>query len=248
MTTLVLAAVICAVFLPKKENEGGALASAGQTSLQVSESVVLSGPPSLTSTDSSSATSFASPSGKADLSRTVFVGNSFVEDLSTYNLLPESDCFARVGLNVRSALEKPTLRGTVPVIDELNDREYERVILVFGENELGWNSAELFAESYAVLIDEVRARQPAATLYISSIFPVSAEVSEKNVDQTNNQRIAEFNRCLETLAGEKDAVFLDGASVMRDESGALPSGAATDGIHPSIDYYKKWVSYIKSHI
>ena len=179
------------------------------------------------------------------LSDAALVGNSFVEALNAYNLLPQTDCFGRIGLNVRTALTKSTLKGDVPVIDELKGRTYNRIFLVFGENELGWNSIDLFIEAYGRLVDEVRQRQPAAKIYIESIFPVSAAVSEKNIEQTNNRRIDEFNGRLRQLAADKGIGFVDGASVMRDENGVLPADAATDGVHPKVAYYKRWVAYLE---
>lgn len=179
------------------------------------------------------------------LSDAAILGNSFVEALNAYNLLPQTDCFGRVGLNVRTALTKSTLKGEVPVIDELKGGQYGRIFLVFGENELGWNSADLFIEAYGRLIDEVRQRQPSAKIYIESIFPVSAAVSAENVEQTNNQRIDEFNGRLRQLAADKSVGYVDGASVMRDENGILPADAATDGVHPKVSYYRKWVAYLE---
>lgn len=179
------------------------------------------------------------------LSDAAILGNSFVEALNAYNLLPQTDCFGRVGLNVRTALTKPTLKGKVPVIDELKGKTYGRVFLVFGENELGWNSVELFLESYGKLIDEVRLRQPDARIYIESIFPVSAAVSAENVEQTNNQRIDEFNAGLQRLAAEKGVGFVDGASVMRDSDGVLPADASADGVHPKASYYKRWTAFLE---
>ena len=243
LTALVALAVLLALALPGGDKaESPAAAQPGDS---VSAASAPAEPTSLPPPAPSSSTvpSAAAP----DFSDAAFVGNSFVDDLNTYNLLPNADCFGRVGLNVRTALTKPTLKGDQPIIDELKNKRYARIFLVFGENELGWNTADAFAESYAALIDQVRARQPDATIYIESIFPVSAEVSAENVDQTNNERIAAYNRRLERLAAEKNAVYLDGASVLRDEKGELPADAATDGVHPKISYYRQWVAYIMTH-
>ena len=49
---------------------------------------------------------------------TAFVGNSVIDDLDTYNILPNSDFFARTGLTVTSVMTKSTVKGSVPVIDE----------------------------------------------------------------------------------------------------------------------------------
>lgn len=185
---------------------------------------------------------------KADLSNAAILGNSYVDGFVTYNVLPDTDCFYRVGLNVRTVFTKSMLNHDIPVIDELdNGKKYDRVFLIFGENELGWPNTQAFYEGYGEVIDAVRERQPEATVYVQSILPVSQEVSDKNIDCTNNQQIVAFNGLLQDLAREKDAIYLDVASVMTDENGCLPDEAAVDGIHPGSKYYKIWAEYLEDN-
>ena len=56
--------------------------------------------------------------------------------------------------------------------------------MMFGINELGWRSLELFRDYYVELIEEVKKLQPDAKIYILSIFPVTQKTSE--VDKTFN--------------------------------------------------------------
>ena len=114
-------------------------------------------------------------------------------------------------------------------------------------NELGWPNTQAFCDGYGEIIDAVRERQPEATVYIQSILPVSAEVSAQNIDNTNNQQILKFNEMLKDIAKDKNAVYLDVASVMTDSDGNLPNEAATDGIHPGSKYYQKWADYLKEN-
>lgn len=183
---------------------------------------------------------------EADLSNSALLGNSYIDGFVTYNVLPDTDCFYRIGLTVRTVFTKTMLNRDIPVIDELaNGKTYDKVFLIFGENELGWPNTQAFYDGYGEVIDAVRERQPEATVYIQSILPVSAKVSAENIDCTNNEQILKFNKLLKDLAEEKKAVYLDVASIMKDENGDLPEEAATDGIHPGIEYYKKWADYLK---
>ncbi len=184
----------------------------------------------------------------ADLSHAAILGNSYVDGFVTYDVLPETDCFYRIGLNVRTVFTKSMLNHDIPVIDELaNGKTYDKVFLIFGENELGWPNTQAFCDGYGEIIDAVRERQPEATVYIQSILPVSADVSAQNIDNTNNQQIVKFNEMLKDIAKDKDAVYLDVASVMTDSDGNLPDEAATDGIHPGSKYYQKWADYLKEN-
>lgn len=179
---------------------------------------------------------------------TVFVGNSVIDDLNTYNIVPNADFFARTGLTVTSVMTKSTVKGDVPVIDELNGKSYDKVFLMFGLNELGWEYPSVFQEDYGKLIDEVRSRLPDADIYIQSLLPVSAEASQKNRNNVNNPRIREYNELLKELAQEKGVTYLDVASALQDSQGNLPEEASADGIHPNITYCQRWVDYIRDSL
>lgn len=195
----------------------------------------------------SSAAPASSSAQAADLSGSAMVGNSYVEDLQDCNLLPQMDFFDRVGLNLNTVFTKTTTTGHVPVIDELSGKSYSKVYLLFGENELGWYDKP-FYDDYGKVVDAVRQRQPNATIYIQSIFPISAAESAKNIDQTNNQRIVQVNGMLQQLAQAKGAKYLDAASAVIGPDGNLPDGAAPDGIHFNKSYCQKWVDYLKTHV
>ena len=198
--------------------------------------------------DASASASASEEMQQADLSHSAILGNSYVDGFVTYNVLPDTDCFYRIGLNVRTAFTKPMLNRDIPVIEELNNgKTYDRIFLIFGENELGWPNTKAFCDGYGDVIDTVRTYQPDAVIYIQSILPVSAEVSAANIDNTNNEQIIKFNDMLKTIAKDKDAVYLDVASIMTDADGNLPEDAATDGIHPGSKYYNKWADYLKTH-
>lgn len=222
-----------------------------QSKQQSSTQSVVSAPASTPTSSVASTVSSAAPASSsaqaADLSGSVMIGNSYVEDLQGCNLLPQMDFFDRVGLNLNTVFTKTTTTGHVPIIDELSGKSYSKVYLLFGENELGWYDKPFYA-GYGKVVDAVRQRRPNATIYIQSIFPISAAESAKNIDQTNNQRIVQVNGMLQQLAQEKGVKYLDAASAVIGPDGNLPDGAAPDGIHFNKSYCQKWADYLKTHV
>lgn len=193
----------------------------------------------------------ASGSHSSDMSvfdNAAFLGNSLVDDLNTYNILPNTDFFAKTGLTVTSVMTQSTVKGTVPVIDELTKKQYEKVFILFGLNELGWEYPSVFEEDYGKLIDEVRLRQPDAEIYVQSLLPVSAAASEKNKNNVNNPRIQQYNELLKTVAREKGVVYLDTPDALQDSDGNLPDKASADGVHPNPTYCKYWMESIRDTI
>lgn len=248
--------VLCILSVGCQQNQPNSSGSSSSNKSSISSSVNSSASSSKNSASSSDISSTSSSGNSAssekkvnDLSNAAMLGNSYLDGFDTYAVLPDMDCFYRIGLNVRTAFTKPMINKDIPVIDELNnDKQYDEVLLMFGENELGWPNEQAFLDGYSEVIDKVREYQPKAEIYIQSMLPVSKEVSDENKDGINNENIRERNEDLKKLAEEKDAKYLDVASIMTDENGNLPDGAATDGIHPSISYYKQWADFLKENI
>ena len=178
-----------------------------------------------------------------------FIGNSFVDGMMNYSLVEGADYFARIGLNVNDAMTKSTSTGTVPVIEELNNgKQYNKIFMIFGENELGWANSDTFVEQYGALIDKAKSYQSTAKIYLFAITPVTKEVSDNNVDNTNNEQIVKYNELIKKLAESKGVVYADVYSAVVGEDGNLPDGVASDGIHFGEDYYKKCLVYIQNNI
>ncbi len=175
-----------------------------------------------------------------------FIGNSFADDLYTYALLPNADFYARTGLSVDVALEGDDTYG--PVLDEFdNGKIYDRVFMIFGENEVGWSNPDMFTDDYGKLIDKVKKICPDCRVYLLSVTPITQKASDANVDGTNNDNIRKCNERIKKLAGEKDAVYADVYSAVVDKNGNLPANAATDGVHFGKEYYEKCLLYIQNH-
>lgn len=182
---------------------------------------------------------------------TALVGNSYIDSFYTYDAMPKASYFYRVGLDVNSVFEQPMVQGAdtaTPVIELLKDEDFAHIILFFGENELGWSNRDAFTKEYAKVIETARSYCPDADIYLSAIPPVSAEVSEKNEDNTNNAAIRACNAEIEQIAQENGAVYIDAFSALADANGCLPADAAADGIHPAKEYTEKWAELFKQSI
>ena len=175
-----------------------------------------------------------------------FMGNSFADDLFTVGLVPDADFFARTGLTVTVALEG---NDTIdPVVNSLkkSGKDYDRIFLIFGENELGWINTDLFEEDYGKLIDKVKKYCPDSNIYLLAITPVSKKASDEEVDGANNDKIREYNEIIKSLAEKNDAVYVDMYDAVADKDGNLPADAASDGIPFGKDYYEKCLLYIQN--
>ncbi len=174
-----------------------------------------------------------------------FVGNSIFEGLRQYGFIPYGHFFTRVGLSILTVYTHTTTNGSIPVIDELNTGHYEAVIMMFGQNELGWPNINTFIDKYEQFLRDVWRRQPGAKLFIMGIPPVSAEKSASSTTGVTNENIFIYNAQLEDLcARTPNCYYISIPEVLVTADGALPKDASGDGIHLNKTYSKLWSDHI----
>lgn len=188
------------------------------------------------------------PGGTADQSvfdNCAFVGNSLFEALHAYGVVTHGSFFTTVGLNINTVYTETSTHGSIPVIDELNTGSYIGVMLMFGQNELGWPDINVFIRKYADLIRDVKSRQPNARVFVTGMPPITKALSDRNEGGITNENISYINSLLEILASQFGYCrYIAVPSGMYDASGALPSAASGDGIHLNMTYSRIWAEYI----
>lgn len=191
----------------------------------------------------------SAPSAEIDYScfdNCAFVGNSRFTSFKNYGLA--KNVYSVVGLNVDTVFTKSVSGSSVPVIDELNGKHFEKIILMFGDNECGWPNQEVFIQKYSKVIASVREKNPEAEIYLHAILPVSAEASDESQYGCNNPTINKLNEKIKQLAADEGVHFIGQPSCLKDSSGALKPDAASDGIHLNKKYSKIWLSSLAEEI
>lgn len=180
-----------------------------------------------------------------------FVGDSLTDGLLIYSQLNTTTAanLSHQGLNVLTAVTEDviTVGGEkVSAVDALKAKDYAKVYILLGVNELGWYNDQRFYNTYADLVDAVKANAPNAVIYLQTLLPVTAEKSRTH-DYFNNEKILVYNDLIAKLAQEKGVYLLDThVSVMNDD-GVLPADGSSDGIHLTRSYYAKWLDYLRTH-
>lgn len=177
---------------------------------------------------------------------TVFIGNSRFISFKNYGLA--KNVYAVVGLNVDTVFTKTVAGSTVTVIDELNGKDYEKVILMFGDNECGWSSYDSFVKKYSRVIEAVREKLPEAEIYLHAVLPVSVDASATNEFGCNNANINALNIRIEQLAADEEIGFIPQPDCIKAEDGTLIPEAASDGIHLNKKYAKIWIISLADRI
>lgn len=173
-----------------------------------------------------------------------FIGNSVFEGLYRFGIITHGAFFTKVGLNVNSVFTAHLDNSSVPIIDELNTGTYNKVILFFGSNELGWPSYPGFIEKYSTVIDAVWQRQPGCKIYICALLPTNKARDDKNENGFTNANINTMNGLIKDLCDRRGVTYIDVPAGMFDEYGRLPDDASSDGQHPNLKYDRIWAEHI----
>lgn len=183
---------------------------------------------------------------RTDFQGCAFLGNSRTQGLQLYGAVPGADVFAARGLMVNEVATKAFVKGkngNQTALQALGQKEYERVYIMLGMNEMGWSSEKKFAAKYGEVIDAVREIQPEAEIIVQSILPVTKERDDKD-SVFNNTKVKRYNELIKAVAEEKEAEYLDVGAGLADEDGYMPAEASADGIHLQKTYCKKWAAFL----
>ena len=176
----------------------------------------------------------------------LFIGDSRTEGLLLNTHLTEATFFAVRGLAVDNIHYKEFVRSgddKLTVMEALENGTWDRIYIMLGVNELGWQSESKFIEAYREVVLCVRERQPEAEIIVQSILPVTKSKSDRD-SIYNNPKIYRYNELLVIMAAEENVTYADLVPAVADENGDLPEEGASDGVHLTKSYYQKWLDYL----
>lgn len=180
----------------------------------------------------------------------VFIGDSRTQGMLEYGGISDrADFLCKTSLSIYDIVKKPKaiVKGEngqkLTVMEALEKKQYGKVYLMLGINELGTGTAEYFYDEYARVVEEIRKLQPNAVIYVQGIMRVTTLKS--STDKIfNNEKINERNDKLKELDNGKDIVYLEINDVVCDEEGDLREDWTFDHIHLKAKYYQVWKEYL----
>lgn len=184
----------------------------------------------------------------------VMLGDSRVDGFRIYAGANEADYIYRTGMNVYEVADgKQNIRvpggRKASALELLGQKQYTKVYLSIGVNELGYADPEGYGRAYGEIIDQVRALQPDAAVYVQAIIPVCTQMCREHEkpEYISNETIAQYNDALVQVAVDKGAFLVDPGEAMTDETGEGRRELYSDGVHFSKEGYVLWRDYLLCH-
>ncbi|MCI7767615.1 MAG: hypothetical protein MSJ26_06500 [Oscillospiraceae bacterium] len=181
----------------------------------------------------------------------LFIGDSISTGYSLYGFLSEKNVFAKVGLNPSTVLTKSvsTCYGDIGINEMLTYTMPRRVYIMLGSNGIQWLSVGNMLQSTNTLVTLIKDTCPECDVVIISVPPVTAAYDSTVEDVNVMAKINEYNSSLNAYCTANKMLFVDAASILKDETGYFNSTyAESDGMHFKSSAYKTLLSKIQSDV
>lgn len=176
----------------------------------------------------------------------LFIGDSRTVGLRDYtDLVDHADFLCETSLTVYKVMEE-SFKGKGTVSQVLGTKDYGKIYLMVGINELGQGTTEDFMEKYTQVVDSLHELAPDAKIFIQGIMRVSGQKNDSDAI-FNNSNINARNNAIATLADNKQFFYIDVNEVVCDEEGNLTADYTHDQIHLLGMYNELWKEFLLDH-
>lgn len=176
----------------------------------------------------------------------LFIGDSRTVGLRDYTDLSEhADFYCETSLTIQKILTE-NFPGLGTVEEALAGKNYGKIYMMLGINELGSGTTENFMEKYTQVVDFLHEKAPEAKIFVQGIMRVTGK--KHNSDAIfNNNNINARNNAIATLADNEQIFYIDVNEVVCDEEGNLNTEYTYDQLHLLGMYNDLWKQFLMSH-
>lgn len=185
----------------------------------------------------------------APLENSLFIGDSRTVGLANFSGESGAKFYAFTGMSVYSMFKKESAVdnwGDKLLETVLTENQFDRVFLMVGINELGYNF-NTTVQRYGEAVAKIRELQPNAILILEANLHVGS--SRSNKDSTiNNTAINRLNEAQSQYADNDWIFYMDVNPLFDDAQGALGADYSSDATHPYGKYYANWIQWIRDNL
>lgn len=182
----------------------------------------------------------------------VFIGDSRTVGMYEYGGLEETSTFyASTGLTIYKMFDSkivavPGQKKKITVEEALSEKQFAKIYLMIGINEMGTGTVESFMKAYGEAVQHLQQLQPDAVIYLQAIMKVTTERSGQG-DYITNEGIEARNEEIAKLADDEKIFYLDVNPLICDETGGMVASYTYDGVHLKAQYIPIWLDFLKEH-
>ncbi len=185
------------------------------------------------------------------LDGSLFIGDSRTSTLAIYSGWKTCSFWVKNGISIWEIMDAKIATGNnesnLTVRQGLEEKQYAKIYIMLGINELGTGTPRSFYEQYEKVIVEMRKLQPGAKIFVQSILHVT-DGKDQTGSYINNKEIDRRNSFLVGINRIEGVYYLDLNTVFDDpKTNKLNPAFSTDGVHLKATQIDKWKSFLLNH-
>ncbi|MCM1263972.1 MAG: GDSL-type esterase/lipase family protein [Butyrivibrio sp.] len=179
-----------------------------------------------------------------------FIGDSRTLGIADYSGI-DADFYCESGMTIyklfdEKGVKNPKTGEKVNLNEVLQNKEYGKIYIMLGLNELGYGNTGKFYEKYSEVVAQIREWQPQAVIFVMANLHVSQE--KNNYDtEFNNINVNDKNAAIANLADGLNVFYIDCNPLFVDEGGFLKAELTFDGVHLYAKSYSVWKEFLMEH-
>lgn len=178
----------------------------------------------------------------------VFIGDSRMEGFRNTSGITQGTFMTSVGMCLTSISDSlvASPEGAITVYQGLSGRQYSKIYIMLGTNDLGFYPMSEFLNTAKAVFDQMHQLQPYAQIYVCSVIYV--EESKVVTDYVNNKNVIEVNENLQQACRDLDYChYINLNEIFSNGYQSLIEGASQDGVHLYEKYSVQMLEYLKKH-
>lgn len=181
----------------------------------------------------------------------LFIGDSRTVGLMQYckELDGHATFYCQQALTIFNLLTREVVKtdhGKISIDQALQEKQFGKIYLMIGINEMGTGNDDYFIKHYQAAIERIHALQPNAIIYLEAIMHVTGR---KNASDPifNNTRINRRNERIKALADNVTYFYIDMNEAIDDANGNLRKDLSYDDAHLLGSSFGYWYDFLKTH-
>lgn len=125
----------------------------------------------------------------------------------------------------------------------------KKVFIMLGMNDIAVYGNDGAVKNMESVLAQIKEKNPETTIYVQSMTPI---VSTAQTGSLTNENLDIYNAGLKAMCEQNGYIYLDVASVMKDNEGNLIREYCSDpdnmGVHFTDEGCKTWIHYLRTHV
>ncbi|NDK57003.1 sialate O-acetylesterase [Pontibacter sp. BT213] len=172
----------------------------------------------------------------------IFLGNSLTAHIDWSELLQNKHVRNR-------GISSDITFGVLERLDEVIEGKPAKVFLLIGINDISRNVPEdVILANYSKIIRRIKAGSPKTKIYVQTLLPTNNSFDKFKKHYNKEKQTAVVNQGIKKIAATENVTVVDLHPHFADGDGKLKLEYTHDGLHLTIEGYKKWAEILEKYL